>query len=1042
MVPTHLLESLVSKTARALAGRRRLPEATYRLQFNAHFTFRAAAAVVPYLHDLGVSDCYASPFLQARPGSTHGYDISNHNALNPEIGSEDDYDAFVAALREGDMGQLLDVVPNHMGIGSTNLWWNDILENGPASPYAGFFDIDWSSSFKPELQEKILLPMLGDPYGKVLESGQLSLRYDAGAFTIAYFHHRFPASPCTYAKILFHRLEGLEAELGAASEPLIEYQSILTAIAHLPPRSATDPVRVAERQREKEVIKRRLAALADASAAVRAHIEQNVREFNGRPGDPHSFDRLDDLLNAQAYRLSYWRVAADEINYRRFFDINELAALSMEKPEVFDATHALVMRLVCEGKVNGVRIDHPDGLYDPKSYLQRLQQRYALCAARAVFDADPDFQGQDWDEFQGPLRETLRQSAAGSADSPFRRPLYVVVEKILGKAEPVPEDWPVYGTTGYEFLNVLNGLFVQAEQAPAFTRLYERWRGKNGSFADVVYQKKFLILQVALASELHVLAHQLDHLSEKNRWSRDFTLNSLRHALREVIACFPVYRPYITGNDIHPRDRFYVETAVAQAKRKNPAISESLFHFVRDMILLKYPEGAAEEDRAAQRRFVGKFQQVTAPVMAKGLEDTAFYVYNRLASLNEVGGDPDRFGVLVAAFHRHNLDRQERWPWSLSTTATHDTKRGEDVRARLNVLSEIPGEWQKALVRWARLNKRHRVALEDAGAPDRNDEYLLYQTLVGAWPLEPFAGAAAEAFTARVQAYMEKATHEAKVHTSWINPSPAYDDAVRRFVAGVLDGAGNAAFLHDFQAFQRRVSHYGLLNALAQTLLKITSPGVPDTYQGTELWDFSLVDPDNRRPVDYELRRRLLASLRAEVPTSGATDGTRTKHGRPECFPHPCSVRVPSVAPLASFARGLAEAKEDGRVKLYVTRQALHARRDNPNLFTLGEYLPADVLGARRDHVCGFVRRREGRCAVVAVPRLMTALVPQAGELPLGPAVWGGTRLVLPGVTPGLGLRNLFTGEELTTGEHEGQSALAAADVFAQFPVALLLAHD
>jgi (1->4)-alpha-D-glucan 1-alpha-D-glucosylmutase len=1028
MVPTHLLESLVSKTAQALAARRRLPEATYRLQFNAHFTFRDAAALVPYLHDLGVSDCYASPYLQARPGSTHGYDISNHNALNAEIGTEDDYNAFVAALHERGMGQVLDVVPNHMGIGHSNRWWDDILENGPASPYAGFFDIDWYSSLKPELHEKVLLPMLGDPYGKALESGQLTLHYEAGAFTIHYFRHRFPVDPGTYGRVLGHRLDDLlrkeeRPKEGSDSIPPseIEYQSILTAIAHLPPRSATDPVRSAERQREKEVIKRRLAALLDADPAVRAHVERNVGEFNGRPGEPHSFDLLDGLLDAQAYRLSYWRVAADEINYRRFFDVNELAALGMDKREVFDATHALVMRLVCEGKVNGLRIDHPDGLYDPKQYLQRLEQRYALCVARDVFDNDPEFAGQNWDDFQGPLLETLRQSAAGSLDSPFRRPLYVVVEKILGKGEPVPEDWPVWGTTGYEFLSVLDGLFVAADNVAAFSRHYERWRVKNGSFADVVYQKKFLILQVSLASELHVLAHQLDRLSEHSRWSRDFTLNSLRHALREIIACFPVYRAYITGDDIHPRDRFHVETAVARAKRKNPAISESLFHFVRDMILLRYPEGAGEEDRAAQRRFVGKFQQVTAPVMAKGVEDTAFYVYNRLASLNEVGGDPDRFGVSVSDFHRHNLDRQERWPWSLSSTATHDTKRGEDVRARINVLSETPREWQKAVTRWARLNKRHRVGIEDTTAPDRNDEYLFYQTLVGAWPLEPFTGAVAADFTARVQAYMEKATHEAKVHTSWVNPNPAYDDAVRRFVAGVLDVEGNAAFLADFQAFQRRVSPFGLLEALARTVLKITSPGVPDTYQGTELWDFSLVDPDNRRPVDYERRRGLLSALRSRLSALGPSEaGARRRE----------------------LARDLAEVKEDGRVKLFVTFLALHARRDNPNLFTIGDYLPADALGARRDHLCAFVRRRERRCAVVAVPRLLATLLGTAGDLPLGPPVWDDTRLLLSGVTPGLRLHNVFTGEELTAGGHDGQAALAAADLFAHFPVALLLGYD
>ncbi|HEX5270677.1 MAG TPA: malto-oligosyltrehalose synthase, partial [Gemmataceae bacterium] len=883
------------------------------------------------------------------------------------------------------------------------------LENGPASPYGGFFDIDWHSALKPELHDKVLLPMLGDPYGKVLESGQLTLHYGGGSFSIHYFDNHFPVSPSTYDRILRLRIDELEASLGATSAPFVEYQSILTAVTHLPPHTDTDPARSAERQREKEVVKRRLAALTDADPVVREHVGANVRAFNGTPGQPHSFDALDDLLGAQPYRLSFWRVAADEINYRRFFDINELAALSMEKPEVFEATHALVLRLLCEGKVNGVRIDHPDGLYDPRQYLRRLQAHYALCAAETVFKGDPEFAGREWDEFREPVLDTLRQSAAGSADSPFRRPLYVVVEKILGRGEPIPEDWPVHGTTGYEFLNRINGLFVQSENAAPMSRVYERWRGQDGPFAELVYRKKFLILQVSLASELHVLAHQLDRLSETSRWSRDFTLNSLRHALREVIACFPVYRSYITGEPIQARDRAYVRAAVARAKRMNPAISESLFDFVRDMILLKYPEGATDEDREAQRRFVGKFQQVTAPVIAKGLEDTAFYVYNRLMSLNEVGGDPDTFGVSVATFHRQNAERQEHWPYSLSSTATHDTKRGEDVRARIDVLSELPQEWQKALPRWGRLNKKHRVELEDLTAPDHNDEYLYYQTLIGAWPPGPVEGRAAEEFVGRMQAYMEKATHEAKVYTSWINPSPAYDDGVRQFVARTLDPKLSADFLTELRGFQKRVSHYGFLNSLSQLLLKMASPGVPDTYQGTELWDFSLVDPDNRRPVDYGLRRRLLDELKS------AAGG-----GKP-----------------AEFARGLAAAPEDGRVKMYVTWRSLHARRDNPGLFTTGEYLPAEVVGPRADHVCAFVRRREGRLAVAAAPRLMTRLVGE-GDLPLG-AVWDDTRLLLPGVEPGRRLKNLFTGEELTAGEHDGRTSVAAAEVFASFPVALLM---
>jgi (1->4)-alpha-D-glucan 1-alpha-D-glucosylmutase len=1011
MVDNALLETLFRETVAALAARRRFPEATYRLQFHAGFTFADARALVPYLHDLGVTDLYASPYLKSRPGSKHGYDITDHRVLNPEIGAPEEHDALVAALRERGMGHVLDVVPNHMGIsGNDNVWWNDVLENGPSSPYAGFFDIDWYSA-KPDLYEKVLLPFLGDPYGKVLEAGQLRLGYEAGAFSIHYFDHHFPVGPCTYARVLVHALPELGQRLGDTSEHFIEYQSILTAITHLPHRNVTEPVQVAERHREKEVVKRRLAALGEACAEVRDEIARILERFNGRPGDAHSFDLLDDLLNHQAYRLSYWRVASDEINYRRFFDINDLAAISMEKLEVFNATHELVLRLLAEGKVTGLRIDHPDGLYDPQQYLRRLQERYVLEMARRAFTGSPAFGGQEWENFEDAVLARLRLTPP---DDPVHRALYVVVEKILGKGEPLPESWPVYGTTGYEFLGALNGLFVDADHTTLLSRIYQRWGGPPVPFPDLVYRKKFLILQVSLSSELHMLAHQLDRLSEKNRWSRDFTLNSLRHALRDIIACFPVYRSYIAHGTVGPRDRFYVDSAVTRAKQKNPAISASLYDFVRDMLLLHYPEGSTELDRAEQRRFVGKFQQVTSPVMAKGVEDTAFYVYNRLLSLNEVGGDPEQFGLAVEAFHRRNQERRERWPYSLSATATHDTKRGEDTRARLNVLSEVPMEWQICLSRWNRLNRRLRVAWQSDLAPDRNDEYLLYQTLVGAWPLGPTTPEQHAEFVERIQTYMQKAIHEAKVHTSWVNPNAEYDDAVRRFVARLLDERKNARFLADFRAFQARISHYGLFNSLAQALLKIASPGVPDVYRGSELWDFSLVDPDNRRPVDFEHRRKLLAALNEALTHSGGLPG---------------------------LARELTEQKEDGRIKLYVTRQALRCRRDNPGLFTTGEYVPVEASGLRRDRVVSFVRQAGNQCALVAVPRLLTGLL-EPGEMPLGPDVWDGTALLLPAVRPSGRWRNLFTGEELRPREQDGQVVLPLAEVFAHFPVALLLAHD
>jgi (1->4)-alpha-D-glucan 1-alpha-D-glucosylmutase len=592
----------------------------------------------------------------------------------------------------------------------------------------------------------------------------------------------------------------------------------------------------------------------------------------------------------------------------------------------------------------------------------------------------------------------------------------VVVEKILGLGESLPEDWPVYGTSGYHFLNLLNGLFVESANVQAFTQLYNDWIQDALRYPEVVYEKKFLILQIAMSGELQMLAHQLDRLAQKDRWSRDFTLHSLRHALRLIIACFPVYRSYISDEGVHEFDRKYIHWAVARAKARNAALSTSLFHFVRDRLLLKYPESADEDVRAEQRRFAGKFQQVTAPVMAKGVEDTAFYVYNRLLSLNEVGGDPDRFGISPAALHRSFQERQLRWPWGLSTTATHDTKRSEDVRARLNVLSELPGAWRDQLAHWGELNHRQRIDLEEISAPDANEEYLLYQTLVGAWPLEPYTAEEYAVFVKRIQEYMLKALHEAKVHTSWINPNPAYDEAVQEFIGRILDVKTNAPFVLDLRAFQRRISHYGLFNSLAQTLLKITAPGVPDIYQGTEVWDFSLVDPDNRRSVDYGRRREMLRELRESVTAAGSR--------------------------LPEFTRKLTAMKEDGRIKLYLTARALNCRRQHPALFTTGEYLPAEPAGAQQEHLFGFVRRNGRQAAAVAVPRLLTALVPALDQLPFGRDVWQDTMLHLPEVDPSQRWQNVFTGEVVQSCVRSGQTILPLAEILAHFPVALLLSED
>jgi (1->4)-alpha-D-glucan 1-alpha-D-glucosylmutase len=1007
MSSAEVLASLLSDVEREAMARRCAPEATYRLQFHAGFTFHDAAQLAPYLHELGISHVYASPYLKARPGSKHGYDVLDHRHLNPEIGSDADYAAYIDALHAHGLGQILDVVPNHMGIvGNENVWWNDVLENGPSSPYANYFDIAWQASPRPALRDRVLLPLLGEPYGQVLESGQIQLRYEAGAFTIHYFEHRLPVAPCSWSKLLTHDLDKLEAAVGKDSPHFQEYQSILTAVRNLPARTETNLESVAERQREKGVIKRRLAALTDSCAEVREHLAAVVALYNGRPGDPPSFDLLDELLDDQPYRLSSWRVASDEINYRRFFDINELAALRMERSEVFAATHVLIFQLLRERKIDGLRIDHPDGLFDPRQYLRRLQRHYLLELARQIYQSRPEYQKIDWSELEGPL---LTRINAGALPD---RSLYVVVEKILGANESLPADWPVHGTTGYDFLNVLGGLFVNPAGVKPFTALYRDWIEDYVQFPELAYQKKILILQLSLSSELQMLSLALDRLAQRRRGSRDFTHHSLRRVLREVIACFPVYRSYVAGGTVHDDDRKYIDIAIRDARRRNPTLNRAHFHFLRNMLLLRHDERSTDEEIAEQQRFAGQFQQVTSPVMAKGLEDTAFYVYNRLTSLNEVGGDPNRFGLLPAAVHQSFAARQQHWPRALSTSSTHDTKRSEDARARISVLSEMPDAWRDVLQRWSALNEPHRVQVEDDRAPDRNIEYLLYQTLLGAWPVEPYSDAEYAEFVRRIQAYVEKAAHEAKVHTSWINPNTDYDDALRQFVGRILDPGVSSAFLDDLRAFQRRISRYGFFNSLSQCLLKIAAPGVPDTYQGTELWDFSLVDPDNRRPVDYEKRHRWLTDL--------------LERARQRCR-------------RGELAGELVESMSDGRIKLYVTALSLRCRRAHPGLFSVGSYTAIEPVGAQAEHVFSFVRRHVDCSALAAAPRLVAKLLPDAGGLPHGPKVWGDTMLPLP---EGLGDRSwhsLFTGETLTAVEHQGRPALPAAQVFARFPVALLL---
>jgi (1->4)-alpha-D-glucan 1-alpha-D-glucosylmutase len=982
-------------------AQRRIPSAAYRLQFNRGFTFRKARELVPYLHALGISDCYASPVLQARAGSSHGYDICDHSRLSPDLGGEEDFEAFAATLRAHDMGLILDAVPNHMGIGDpANAWWMDVLENGPGSPYAAFFDIDWHP-VNPHLENKVLLPLLEDQYGHVLEAGKITLAFSEGAFSLWYDQTQLPVAPCTYPAILERPLTVLAEVLGEGHEHLRELRSVLTALRYFPSRTDLAPDKVTERHREKEVVKRRLAILCGASPPVRAALEESVRDFNGTVGDPRSFDLLHALIEQQAYRLAYWRVAGEEINYRRFFDINELAAIRMELPEVFRATHRVLLQLLAEGKATGLRIDHPDGLRDPAAYFRQLQEHYCDAAKR-------------------PRGETVAALLGPSPIDPsLPRPLalYVVAEKILSPGEMLPANWAVDGTTGYDFLNAVNGLFVDADNREVFDRIYQSFIGTSPDYYQLVSSAKKMTMLVSMASEINALAHQLDRIAEGNRRCRDFTLNSLTFALREVIACLPVYRTYITGPEaVAAQDRLVVETAVEEAKRRNPRTAEAIFDFVREAVLLTGVQDFPEVDRLRLVEWALKFQQLTGPIMAKSVEDTVFYTYNRLVSLNEVGGSPEQYGVSVAAFHRQNAERLERWPHALLTTSTHDTKRGEDVRARLNALSELAREWQAALVRWGRLNSPKKAVVEDQPAPDRNDEYLLYQTLLGAWPAEPLDGELLAAFRGRIADYMLKATKEAKVHTSWVNPNDEYDAAVQQFVARLLPDTDTDPFLPDLLGLQERVAFFGYFNSLAQLLLKLTCPGVPDIYQGTELWDFSLVDPDNRRAVDYPRRRECLKELQARIARAGH-----------------------DLTPLTDDLLGHIP---DGWIKAFVLYQTLRLRRAHEDLFARGDYLPLEAAGLRRDHVYAFGRCLEDEVIIIVVPRLVVRLAGGSEQPPMGSDVWGTTQLLLPSRLADRSYQNIFTGEILASDSYQGAPGPPLATVLGRFPVALLRSDE
>ena len=880
-------------------------------------------AILDYLEALGVSDCYASPLFQAGPQSTHGYDICDFNVLNPVLGTAEQFKAFTSSIRSRNMGLLLDMVPNHMGCDCGNPWWWDVLANGRESAYADYFDINWSPAHSG-LRNKVLLPILEDHYGKVLESGKLRLVFGEGGFRIVYYESAFPLSA----------------------------RSTTALISELVP-PLTAPGMVAANL---EALNKTLADEARHSAKFQTSIEKLLEKYRVMPGDAASSDQLHALLDGQHYKLAYWKTGLAEINYRRFFDVTSLVSVRMERPEVFEASHRLVFQMIASGQVTGLRIDHPDGLWDPKTYFERLQ---------------------NWGAGPGPL--------------------FVVAEKILSDDEELPEDWPVAGTTGYDFLNRLNGLFVARENRAALDHAYRSFTGIEDELQSIIYAGKEHILATSLKSELTALAHRLRDLGNHSRHGQDITLDDLREAVAAMVITSPVYRSYVDEEThvLRKQERAYIQQAIEQAKRRRPGL-DAAFDFLGSLLLLQWPRDFDPTAQLEARHFVMRFQQLTGPVMAKGLEDTAFYRYNRLVSLNEVGGNPGHFGTTIDEFHRFNEKQAARFPNTLLATATHDTKRGEDLRARLNVISELPADWSEAVEQWSGLNQTLKRQANGRPAPTANDEYLLYQTILGAWPN---AGSEWDSFRDRVRDYMLKAVREAKAETNWLAPNLEYEQALAGFVDGILEQT--SAFVNSAGDLQKRMAFFGRLNSLSQTVLKLTCPGVPDVYQGTELWDLNLVDPDNRRPVDYAVRRKLLS----EELSAGA------------------------------MTRLLADDPQ-GQLKLHVVRNLLHLRRRKHGLFANGSYRPLSVSGPLEKHVFAFSRCSGEQAVIVVTSRLACTLVRGEPKAPVG-QLWANTFVDVPKSIPQGRLMEVLAKQELGSGGSlPGRIELTEA--FATLPVAVM----
>lgn len=949
---------------------------TYRLQFNKEFTFQDAAKIVDYLADLGITHVYASPILTARRGSGHGYDVTDPTRLNPELGTEADFLAFREKLRERGMGLLLDIVPNHMSASSENAWWMDVLENGPESAYASYFDIDWRPPSRI-LEGKVLLPVLGRPFGEALEHQELKLVVVEGKFYVQYFDSLFPLAPATYQQILRRRLNELRDELGEDSPSYQEYSGIAAAAAALTDDTMAVRDAGAERRLRFESLRQRLRQLMAQDPKISDFISQNLNGLQGQPKEPSSFSSLETLLAQQHYLLAYWQNVNEEINYRRFFTINDLVGQRMQDPLVFEATHALIFRMIEQNSLDGLRIDHIDGLRDPLGYLRQLNERVCV----AINHAAPC------------------EGSAASESGGQRLPIFV--EKILARHERLPNIWPVTGSTGYDFANAIGAFFVDPKGARQIENVYSRFIGKEIAYDDLLYQKKKLVMSILLGVEIRAAGQQFQMLARGDRYAREIPRLELNQVLIEVTAQLSVYRTYISILDVADEDKRRIEHAIERARIKAPQLSSQAFDFFADVLLLRNRPHLLPGQREARLAFVMRWQQFTGPIMAKAFEDTFLYVFNPLISLNEVGGDPRPSTAPAADFPGYIKTRQKDWPHAMNASTTHDTKRGEDVRARVNVLSEIPEDWQRHIDRWSKQNEAHRKTIDGAAVPDRNEEIFLYETLLGAWPFDDNHAS----FAGRLKEYAIKATREAMVHTRWTRPNLKHEQALERFISAILKPGATNNFLADFTAFQKRIAFYGMANGLAQTLLKIASPGVPDFYQGSDLWDFRMVDPDNRRQVNFEERQQALTKLRAlnEAPS-------------------------PSYVEVARNWR-------DGSIKLYVIWKALQQRAQHPDLYSDGEFLTLHVRGKRAEHISAFARRLQNVWSVIVVPRWLA----RAG-FPLPPQgsgkFWRDTTIQLPKAAP-TEWKNAFTNEVVQSQKKNGSSLIRMEDL-AQFPVALL----